>query len=324
MASRDEAFGTRDARGHWTPNRPVSYPKVFVWPLQLAAIFRWFVFDYVLSFNLLYAVVAVAVWVWAIPSIEVMQTLSVDWIGFLFLRNAALVIIWFGAWHIWLYVKKAQGTEFKYNPDFPAKNPRFIGGSQLAENLIFTFASGVTIWTAVEALMMWAYANSFLVTIRWSDRPIYLFLLFLAIPFWRELHFYTVHRIIHWRPLYMRIHRLHHKNTNPTPWSGLSMHPAEHLPYFTGVLIHLIIPAHPVIVLYQLIHAGLSPAPPHAGFEKLTTGAEAGIETHGYAHYLHHKYFECNYADGVIPLDKWFGSFCDGTPEGIAEMRQKR
>ena len=50
-----------------------------------------------------------------------------------------------------------------------------------------------------------------------------------------------------------------------------------------------------------------------------------------YAHYLHHKYFEVNYADGMVPLDKWFGSFHDGTPEaheamngagGAAQMRR--
>ena len=31
-----------------------------------------------------------------------------------------------------------------------------------------------------------------------------------------------------------------------------------------------------------------------------------------YFHYLHHRYFECNYGEASIPLDKWFGSFRDG------------
>ena len=48
------------------------------------------------------------------------------------------------------------------------------------------------------------------------------------------------------------------------------------------------------------------------------------IDTHGYSHYLHHKYFEVNYADGVLPLDKWFGSFHDGTPQGDAAMKARR
>ncbi len=43
-----------------------------------------------------------------------------------------------------------------------------------------------------------------------------------------------------------------------------------------------------------------------------------------YFHYLHHKYFDCNYGGENIPLDKWFGSFCDGSPESEAQMRARR
>ncbi len=45
------------------------------------------------------------------------------------------------------------------------------------------------------------------------------------------------------------------------------------------------------------MHAALSPAPAHTGFDKIVVGKEALIDTESYAHYLHHKYFECNYAD---------------------------
>ena len=33
-------------------------------------------------------------------------------------------------------------------------------------------------------------------------------------------------------------------------------------------------------------------------------------------HYLHHRYFECNYGEATIPLDKWFGTFRDGQKAG--------
>ena len=42
------------------------------------------------------------------------------------------------------------------------------------------------------------------------------------------------------------------------------------------------------------------------------------------AHYLHHKYFEVNYADGIFPLDKLFGTFHDGTVEGDKIFRERR
>jgi sterol desaturase/sphingolipid hydroxylase (fatty acid hydroxylase superfamily) len=31
-----------------------------------------------------------------------------------------------------------------------------------------------------------------------------------------------------------------------------------------------------------------------------------------------------NYADGMVPLDKWFGSFHDGTPEAHEKMKERR
>ena len=43
-----------------------------------------------------------------------------------------------------------------------------------------------------------------------------------------------------------------------------------------------------------------------------------------FAHYLHHKYFEVNYSDGMVPLDRWFGSFHDGTPEASEAMKARR
>jgi sterol desaturase/sphingolipid hydroxylase (fatty acid hydroxylase superfamily) len=61
----------------------------------------------------------------------------------------------------------------------------------------------------------------------------------------------------------------------------------------------------------------------HAGFDEIELGNHT-LATNARAHYLHHKYFEVNYADGVLPLDKWFGSVHDGTPEGDAAMKQRR
>jgi sterol desaturase/sphingolipid hydroxylase (fatty acid hydroxylase superfamily) len=42
-----------------------------------------------------------------------------------------------------------------------------------------------------------------------------------------------------------------------------------------------------------------------------------------YEHYLHHKFFECNYADGAIPIDKWFGTFHDGSKEAEIRMNKR-
>ena len=57
-------------------------------------------------------------------------------------------------------------------------------------------------------------------------------------------------------------------------------------------------------------HTALTPAAGHSGFEgKLAEQVSFG----SYFHYLHHRHFDCNYGESTLPLDKWFGSFEDGS-----------
>jgi sterol desaturase/sphingolipid hydroxylase (fatty acid hydroxylase superfamily) len=69
---------------------------------------------------------------------------------------------------------------------------------------------------------------------------------------------------------------------------------------------------------------GLAPAQGHTGFDRLVVGEEATFDASYYAHYLHHKYFEVNYSYAMVPLDRWFGSFHDGTPEAHEAMKARR
>jgi sterol desaturase/sphingolipid hydroxylase (fatty acid hydroxylase superfamily) len=183
--------------------------------------------------------------------------------------------------------------------------------------------SAVPIWTAYEVLTLWCFANGFIPFVDLQEHPIYFTSLFFLIPLLRDVHFYIVHRALHWPPLYRAAHKVHHTNINPGPWSGLAMHPVEHVLYFSGVFFHFIIPSHPAHALFNLVHAALSPAPGHVGFDKIVVGKEGLIDTESFAHYLHHKYFECNYSDGVVPLDKWFGTFHDGSQEAHLRMQAR-
>jgi sterol desaturase/sphingolipid hydroxylase (fatty acid hydroxylase superfamily) len=75
---------------------------------------------------------------------------------------------------------------------------------------------------------------------------------------------------------------------------------------------------------------GLTPALGHLGFDKyLLAGDKPLTLGQRYFHYLHHKYFECNYGgDGTVPMDKWFNSFHDGSEESnqliIARRKKAR
>ena len=323
----DALYGKEDSRGNWAPNKPVSYGPVFSWPPDGRALFKFFFGfpGYFLPWNFLYAVAAILIWMFLTPSLETMKTFSLGWVALILLRNLGLAIAVYGAWHLWLYVWRKQGTAFKYNRQWPKeKSATFTFGSQTRDNMFHTLASGVPIWTAYEVLLLWAYANGIAPFITFEAHPVWFVAVFFLVPFIHEVGFYFAHRLMHWPPLYRLAHALHHRNINPGPWSGLSMHPIEHVVYFSTILLFFLIPSHPIHMINLASRLGVAPAQGHTGFDRVVTGEEKSMETSYYAHYLHHKYFEVNYSDGMVPLDKWFGSFHDGTPEAHEAMKARR
>jgi sterol desaturase/sphingolipid hydroxylase (fatty acid hydroxylase superfamily) len=174
-----------------------------------------------------------------------------------------------------------------------------------------------------EVATLWAYANGYIPVVELKEHPIYCAFLLLLTPFWQEFHFFLVHRLLHWPPLYRAAHHLHHKNINPGPWSGLAMHPLEHLLYFSSVLIYWIIPTSPLLAVFELQYTALVPAQGHAGFEQIVIKQGVSIPASDYFHYLHHKYFECNYGAEKVPLDKWFGTLHDGSAESKDAMNKR-
>lgn len=193
--------------------------------------------------------------------------------------------------------------------------------------MFWNFASGVVIWTAFEVVTLWLYGNSKIPFVSFAAHPVYGILMMIGVIYLRAIHFYWVHRFSHWRPIYDISHYLHHKNINIGPWSGLSMHPIEHILYFSGIMLHWIIPSHPMHALFHAMHAGLAPAPGHTGFHTLQANEEENVPAVGsdhYFHYLHHRYFTVNFGDIAFPLDKWFGSLLDGSPESLQALRDKR
>jgi len=322
------AAGPRERRkpqGYRPPER-IKVPPLFVWPWRPAAFFKWmFGFPgYLWPFNTIYLTIAVAVWLWLTPSMATMKTFAPGWILFILLRNAALITLVAGAWHLRLYVRRAQCTRYKYNERWLAtESNSFLFRDQLRDNLFWTFASGVPIWSAYEVVTLWAQANGYIPVVSWQTHPLYCAALLLVIPVWREAHFYAIHRLIHWPPLYRSVHKLHHANVNPGPWSGLAMHPVEHLLYFSGVLLHWIVPSNPLHVIFHLQHLAFAPSLGHNGFDKVELTGGRTLDTDHYVHYLHHKYFKVNYGDGLVPFDRLFGTFHDGSEQADEAMNRR-
>ena len=64
--------------------------------------------------------------------------------------------------------------------------------------------------------------------------------------------------------------------------------------------------------------------PGHVGFDKVEISNRSTFDTHAYMHYLHHKYFNVNYGgDGLVPFDRFFGTYHDGSEEADKRMKNK-
>ena len=226
MAEAD--LGTRDARGEWQPAELIQTPPVFVWPPRPLAFLKWlFGFPgYLMPWNLFFVAVAIVSWLFLTPELERMTRFEPGWMIAIYLRNAAIMTLFFGAWHLRLYIRKAQGKRYKYNNRWLSNNSKaFLFRNQTRDNVFWSLVSGCGVWSLYEAVTLWMYANGHLPYVDFRTNPVYFVLLLAAVGLLREVHFYWVHRLIHWKPLYKAAHYLHHKNVNIGPWSGLAMHP---------------------------------------------------------------------------------------------------
>lgn len=319
----DLKIGTRDKRGNWAPNARLEIAPF--WEGKFDRIGR-FLIGLIWPWNAFHMATALLYWGFIVPDVATMQTLGWGWALRLLAANAAGIFVMYGAIELFYYVRRIQGTRFKYNHKFPSDNPSgvFWFKSQNLDNFLRSFLLGIPIWTFVEVIVLWCFANSWGTWLNWDDNWPWLAVLTLLVPAIHEMHFFWIHRLIHTPLLYKYIHSVHHNSINPSPWSSLSMHPVEHLLYFGEIVWHLIIPSNPIVMLFNLHAVGFGALNGHIGFEKLETANESGLDSHAYAHHLHHKHFEVNYgADGLVPLDKWFGTWHDGTKESEARMEKR-
>ena len=320
----DLQFGKRNKRGDWGPNEPAGIAPIWAFPPQFKKVLKWLP-QYFFPYDILWILSALAWWHWIMPDVEVMKHLSWGWIAKLFIVNVVAIFAFFGFYEWRLYINRAQGTRFKYNGKWPSANKSdvFWFKSQNIDSMLRILFNAMPIWTAIEVATLYCYANGYVPWVSFAEHPWYLAALALAMPILHETHFYIVHRLIHIPFLYKHIHSVHHNSVNPSPFSSLSMHPVELFLYLGMAFWHLIIPSNPILALYQLHRAGFGAIPGHIGFDKIEMGNESGLNTHAFIHYLHHKYFEVNYGDGLIPFDKWFGTFHDGSKEGEALMETR-
>ena len=315
-----------DTRQEWNhvPEVPIAVSPLWQWPPKPLATLKWYADGwFFLTINMAILGLAWASYLWLSPTLDQSLTLTISWIVLIFLRNFFLLLVVAGGLHLWFHTYAVQGTDKKYDPrPFPRKGRVFSFEAQIKDNMFWSLASGVTIWSGFEVLLWWALANGYAPLTSFSETPIWFIAFFFLIPVWESFYFYWIHRLLHSNLLY-RFHALHHRNTDIGPWSGLSMHPVEHVMYFGTVIIHFVLPTHPVHLIFHLMFYALLAVTTHTGFVGLWFRNAKRVHLGMFHHQIHHRYFEVNYGNLDVPWDKLFGSFHDGTPEGKERMRAR-
>ena len=300
---------------------------MFVWPPRPVAAIKYllsraYLFSIVLPFSLF----ALITWAYLQPAIVRCVTFEFSWIAQMYLRNLMLFVLIVGGLHLYFFTFKRQRKQLRFSgQELGCDERKFFARDQVWDNIFWSCISGVTLWTGYEVFFMWSYANDLLpFYLDWREHPIWFVLIIVAIPFFDSAHFYFIHRLLHWKPLYRVAHAVHHRNVSTGPWSGFSMHPLEHLIYLSNVLIHVLFASHPIHIFFHLQWNAIGAGVSHTGYESLTVRGKPMIYLSPFHHQLHHRLYNCNYGNGLVPMDKLFGSDHDGTDEAWRVIRNSR
>jgi len=118
--------------------------------------------------------------------------------------------------------------------------------------------------------------------------------------FLHDTYFYWTHRLMHWKPLFKWVHKVHHLSVNPTPFAAYAFHPLEAIVEIGIIpLIAFTIPYHKSAMTIFSLYALLLNVAGHLGYELFRKGFAShwlfkwhNTSTH---HNMHHRLVKCNY-----------------------------
>lgn len=245
-----------------------------------------------------------------------------EWAAPLVLFNYVTVIVLYGFWHWFLYCGKGGGPVL--SKLWPRKYCSKQDGYRVKQGFVLTMV-GVGISSAAEC-MLWrevASGGAALQPGAFRDNLLRSVAMLVLIPMWIEAHAWVMHRVLHawgmnvpllgdpgnW--LYRLIHWVRHESVNPGPWSGLSMHPLEHIMVFSSYVFPKFMPLHPLHIHFLTACSRIALLADSDGFDHPAGG--------GHRRHLHYacscagkKSF--NYGgNDLFSLDEYFGTLDDGT-----------
>lgn len=213
-----------------------------------------------------------------------------------------------GVAYYFCYVRHAKDwAHKKINPE---KQPREIIRSEIYWSVL---TSGL--FAVAGAVLVWTWENGY--TRLYMDPGEYGYLyLVLSIPllmFIHDTYFYWMHRLVHLKPFYQSVHKVHHESRDPSPFAAFSFHPWEALlEAIILPLLALLIPIHVGVFLTFLMVMTVLSVVNHLGYELFPAGFArwpvARYLITATNHTLHHKTIRWNYGLYFTIWDQWMGT----------------
>lgn len=179
---------------------------------------------------------------------------------------------------------------------------------------ILNSAATIIIFSAMAALVFGVFPHQTKMYFQMEEKSLFYFILTFPLMFLiHDTYFYWIHRLMHLPFLFKYVHLVHHKSTNPTPWTSYSFHLAEAL--LEAAILPIIaftLPVHKsALILFFLLqfiynvygHLGYELYP--KGFQRTWIGRWINTST---AHNMHHKYFDGNYGLYFLFWDRMMGT----------------
>lgn len=169
------------------------------------------------------------------------------------------------------------------------------GNKQLKHELLFSFST-IFIFSLVGIAVYLLYINgSTTIYINIGQHGWgYFFLSLVIMIIFHDTYFYWTHRLLHTKWFFKKIHKVHHRSTNPTPLAAYSFHPFE--AFMETLIVFPFVTIWPVHIFVFLIFTFLVLAMNvigHLGFEfmplQLRNSLPGKCITSSTHHNLHHQ-----------------------------------
>ena len=198
-------------------------------------------------------------------------------------------------WYYFFFYRNREKWKLKrIQNNFPEKK-------QILREIKYSVLS-VALFSVIASLLIWAIRAGY--TVMYFDISDYGIFYFIASPLIafliHDTVFYWTHRFMHLKKIFRFFHVIHHKSTNPSPFSIYAFQPGEaFIQSSIYPLIIFLLPIHPYMLAFFMAYNMFINLAGHGGLEFMTRR----FRTHWLFrwqnsvtnHDLHHTRFTCNY-----------------------------